>query len=109
MAAIDPVALSRALARADRRPAVSTFLAGNHSVRTERWRYIRYRDGSEELYDCVADPNEFHNLAGDPNRAKIKAELAQWLPKTNAEPKPSRNDYDFDFARYTWKLKAKPR
>ena len=24
---------------------------GNHAVRTERWRYIRYADGCEELYD----------------------------------------------------------
>ncbi len=33
------------------RPSVTTYLRGNHSVRSERWRYIRYSDGTEELYD----------------------------------------------------------
>ena len=30
----------------------------NHAVRTERWRYIRYADGAEELYDHDRDPLE---------------------------------------------------
>lgn len=32
-------------------PALTTHNPGNHSVRTERWRYIRYANGAEELYD----------------------------------------------------------
>ncbi|WP_182868265.1 hypothetical protein [Stieleria mannarensis] len=32
-------------------PAVMTCQCGNHAVRSDRWRYIRYADGSEELYD----------------------------------------------------------
>jgi arylsulfatase A-like enzyme len=43
-------------------PAVTTWWVGNHSVRSERYRYIRYADGSEELYDHQNDPNEWHNL-----------------------------------------------
>lgn len=39
---------------------------GNHAIRTDRWRYIRYRDGSEELYDHRNDPWELTNLAGVP-------------------------------------------
>ncbi|MEY2982858.1 MAG: hypothetical protein RL562_3085, partial [Planctomycetota bacterium] len=42
--------------------AVTTFGPGNHAVRNERWRYIRYADGSEELYDHATDPAEWHNL-----------------------------------------------
>ncbi len=42
--------------------AVTTFGPGNHAVRDERWRYIRYADGSEELYDHATDPAEWHNL-----------------------------------------------
>ncbi|HEU0297935.1 MAG TPA: sulfatase-like hydrolase/transferase [Longimicrobium sp.] len=62
-------------------PAVTTFRAGNHAVRSERWRYIRYADGSEELYDHATDPNEWHNLAGDPALAGVKASLRGWMPQ----------------------------
>jgi arylsulfatase A-like enzyme len=61
-------------------PAISTYLYMNHAVRTERWRYIRYADGSEELYDEFADPYEWTNLAGDPAFAPRKAELSRFLP-----------------------------
>ncbi len=60
-------------------PALSTWGVGNHSVRGERWRYIRYRDGSEELYDDIADPNEWVNLATRPESAAIKETLSHWL------------------------------
>ena len=39
-----------------------TYLRGNHAVRNERWRYIRYADGTEELYDHERDPNEWRNV-----------------------------------------------
>jgi arylsulfatase A-like enzyme len=89
-----------------RNPTVATFLAGIHAVRSERWRYICYQDGSEELYDCVTDPNEFHNLAAEAKHEGVKRELAQWMPKTSTPPKPERDQFDFDFQTYTWKLKA---
>ena len=66
------------------RPAISTHYFGNHAVRNERFRYIRYHDGSEELYDHDADPNEWHNLAGNPDYADAQAELASWLPTEEA-------------------------
>ncbi|MHC4174984.1 MAG: iduronate-2-sulfatase, partial [Planctomycetota bacterium] len=52
-------------------------------VRSERWRYIRYKDGTEELYDHDKDELEWTNLAGDPKYAEVKGKLACWLPKTN--------------------------
>lgn len=61
-------------------PAVITYGFGNHAVRDERYRYVRYADGSEELYDHDADPNEWENLAGQRRYADLKAELAAWLP-----------------------------
>lgn len=70
------------------RPVVTTHGRNNHAVRSERWRYIRYADGGEELYDHQSDPMEWTNLAGDPKYAEVKKELARWLPKVNAEEGP---------------------
>ena len=39
---------------------------GNFTVRDDRYRYIVYADGEEELYDTETDPNQWTNLAGDP-------------------------------------------
>ena len=66
--------------------AVSTLGHNNHAVRDERWRYIRYADGSEELYDHQTDPNEWTNLASEsltPSHAEVIARLRNHLPKTN--------------------------
>jgi arylsulfatase A-like enzyme len=65
-------------------PALTTHGAGNHSVRSEGWRYIRYADGGEELYDETADPYEWTNLAEKPEHAAVKAELARRMPPRNA-------------------------
>ncbi|MCO6459015.1 MAG: sulfatase [Pirellulaceae bacterium] len=69
-------------------PAITTHNHDNHGVRSEHWRYIRYADGSEELYDMRADPNEWVNLAADPKLAEIVAEHRAWLPATSAPPAP---------------------
>ena len=78
------VPLLRDPARAWERPALTTHGRGNHALRNERWRYIRYADGGEELYDHEKDPNEWTNLAGRPEFAAVKASLAKWLPRTDA-------------------------
>ncbi len=67
-------------------PAITTHNQNNHSVRSEHWRYIRYANGSEELYDHRNDPNEWTNLVGDKRFAKIIKEHARWLPKSNLSP-----------------------
>jgi choline-sulfatase len=68
------------------RPAITTHNQNNHAVRSERWRYIRYADGSEELYDMQADPHEWHNLALQADRAEVVAEHRKWLPASDAAP-----------------------
>lgn len=70
-------------------PAITTHGLKNHSVRTEGWRYIRYADGGEELYDETADPLEYTNLAQHTDHAARKAELAKLLPKTDAPNLPA--------------------
>jgi choline-sulfatase len=70
------------------RPAITSHNQGNHGVRTERWRYIRYADGSEDLYDLANDPREWTNLAGRREHAAVVAEHRQWLPKVDVPPAP---------------------
>jgi choline-sulfatase len=69
-------------------PAITTHNRGNHSVRSERWRYIRYADGTEELYDHRDDPHEWKNLANDSRLVDVKREHARWLPAHEAKPAP---------------------
>ena len=61
------------------RALVTTFDQGNLSVRTEHWRFIRYADGSEELYDLSSDPNEWHNLAEIAAFAERRARMRKHL------------------------------
>ena len=68
------------------RPALTSTTAGNHTVRSDRWRYIRYSDGSEELYDHENDPNEWHNIASEPSMDSIKKQYIEWIDRlTKAE------------------------
>ena len=70
------------------RPAITSHGRNNHSIRSERWRYIRYADGTEELYDHDADPQEWTNLAGDPEHNEVKRTMGGWLPKVNVAEAP---------------------
>lgn len=70
-------------------PALTTFRKDNHSLRDDTWRYIRYADGGEELYNHNTDPNEWTNLASDGRYASIKAGFQKFLPTVNAEELPS--------------------
>ena len=69
------------------RPALTTHGYRNHAVRTAEWRYIRYADGGEELYDERNDPYEWKNVAGDRTHDALKAQLATAFPAVN---KPDR-------------------
>ena len=63
------------------RTSVTMFGPGNASLRTDRWRFIHYSDGSEELYDLRDDPNEWTNLAGQGSqRANLNSLQAILVP-----------------------------
>ena len=76
-------------------------LQESYSLRGARWRYIRYENGAEELYDTHADPHEWNNLALDPEHADTLLSFRQRLaarlpPPGDSPPQP------------VWKPKAKP-
>ncbi len=91
--------------RAWDRPALMTFGRGNHAVRSERYRYVRYANGDEELYDHSNDPHEWTNLAADPAQAAVIAQHAAWLPPFDAPRALRKSAFDFDPRSYTWSRK----
>ena len=66
------------------RAVVTTYQYNNHSIRSADWRYIRYDDGSEELYDHRTDPSELNNLAGSDDPHPARQSLMRFFPKNNA-------------------------
>ncbi len=60
--------------------AISTFLPGNFVVHSSNWNYIRYKDGSHELYNLTSDENEWENLADKPAYKHIVESLSKYLP-----------------------------
>ena len=65
--------------------SLTTFGFMNYGVRSERYRYIVYADGSEELYDHQDDKWEWHNLANSPEYDSIKNQMRKEIP-THHEP-----------------------
>jgi choline-sulfatase len=84
------------------RPAVIAYKRGQCAVRSQRWRYIRYENGGEELYDHDSDPNEWTNLARKKKHQAVIADLARWIPKEFAPSAPSKGAYRFDPKTYSW-------
>lgn len=63
-------------------------------VRTERWKYIRYKDTNpvqEELFDLDADPLEKNNLAGDAKYKETLKKLQNRCDKLRASLKGNNN------------------
>jgi choline-sulfatase len=68
------------------RPAITTHNSGNHGIRSQHYRYIRYADGSEEFYDHRSDPNEWQNVLDDPSYAEEIERHRSWIPAWDAPP-----------------------
>lgn len=66
--------------------AVCTHGRGNHAARDSRYRYIRYANGDEELYDHNGDPHEWTNIASRPEMAEVKQRLAKRFPSNEVVP-----------------------
>lgn len=84
------------------RPAVIEYRRGNAAVRSDRYRFIRYHDGGEELYDHETDPHEWKNLATSLEHAAVRKELAGWIAKDWAPSAPTKGAFRFDYKAFTW-------
>ncbi|RXP62713.1 DUF4976 domain-containing protein [Lutibacter sp. HS1-25] len=62
-------------------PSFTSYGEKYASIRNERYRYLNYPDGTEELYDLLNDPYEWTNIANDKNVEKIKEELKKQMPE----------------------------
>ena len=70
--------------KTEKEPVIITYGQDNHAIRNDQYRYIRYANGDEELYDTENDPHEWHNLANRSDSRKIMDIMAQWIPEMNA-------------------------
>ena len=61
------------------RKAALSFNRGGHGLRSERWAYLRYKNGDDELYDMEKDPEQFHNLTKKKEFAAIRNEMQSLL------------------------------
>jgi len=80
---------------------------GEYAIINRNWRYIHYKDETEELYNVRQDPNEWYNLAGNSDYEKIKARLRAAAPTTFAKTGPSRGEMELviEGETFHWKLK----
>lgn len=91
---LDGISLRPLLTRVDavwERATITTFGPNNHSIRSEHWRYTRYDDGSEELYDHRKDQHERFNLAANAEHRDLIRDLSRWIPEHNAAIPPGSN------------------
>jgi len=70
-------------------PAISTYLQNNHALRSRKYRYIRYADGTEELYDMIHDPQEYHNIADEEALREVIEGFRAYLPTGVASQVPN--------------------
>ena len=64
--------------------AITTFGQNNHAIVDDKYRYIRYENGQEELYNRIIDPNEWENIAGNDELQSVKDVFIRHLPSINA-------------------------
>ncbi|MEM9399824.1 MAG: sulfatase [Verrucomicrobiota bacterium] len=93
----------------DRNVLLPGMKPNEYAIINQRWRYIRYADATEELYDVRKDPNEWTNLADTPEYAEMKTKLAAEAPQTFAEEGANFSKFKLTFKgdQYHWEKKNK--
>lgn len=68
-----------------------TLKMGYDAVRTERYKFIRYRElgGMNELYDLQQDPFELTNLMDSPAAAGLRQQMETELARLLTSPRPA--------------------
>lgn len=72
-------------------PAITTHNHDSHGIRSTNYRFIQYADGSEELYDMKADPNEWKNLAYTEGYQDVLEAHRKWIPQSRLPAEGSRS------------------
>ena len=82
---------------------------GSYAVVNTDWRYIQYNDGAEELYNLKKDPNEWDNLAGEPEYKQIKEKMQKTAPSEFAPLATPRNSLNLvvEGDSFLWEKKRK--
>ena len=70
---------------ATREVAFLSYGPENTAAQSERYRYLRYEDGSEELYDHQKDPHEWTNQSGNPEYGVIKKKMRDQVLRFQAK------------------------
>ncbi len=107
---LEGVSLASTLANpsqaSDRTVYLPYMTPGQYAVMNRDWRYVHYDDKNQELYDLQEDPNEWNNLASDPQYANVIAELQQSAPTEFADEEPklnARRDLVIEGETFRWK------
>ncbi|MEM0968263.1 MAG: sulfatase-like hydrolase/transferase, partial [Verrucomicrobiota bacterium] len=82
-----------------------------YAIINRDWRYIKYGEDGEELYDLQSDPNEWHNIVANPEHADLIAELRQLAPQEFAPPAPKRHiksDLLLQGETFRWRAEDEP-
>lgn len=85
-------------------PSLISFQEGNFALQGNGFHYIRYKDGTEELYNHSNDINEWYNIA-DSNNIKVLSYFRESIPKDINKGILEKNAFQFDYKQYTWKKK----
>ena len=64
----------------------------SYAVINSNWRYIRYNDGTEELYNVKEDPHEWNNLMGTKKYDSVIQSMKQSAPEVFAPSATSKNE-----------------
>ncbi|MEC9093257.1 MAG: sulfatase [Planctomycetota bacterium] len=78
---------------------------GEYAIINQNWRYIRYGDADEELYDLRKDPHEWDNLASEKKHDDLKKKLRSFAPTSFADPEEKlkvRRDLVIDGKTFRW-------